>query len=178
MGSPRSANRPGRLGADDASQVSMTTRPRGAPANLHEQELNLAMLLRLYGRLANRTVMEVGAEGGTAVEAFLDVGCPRVYAVEFHPPRVRHLQERFGSDDRVRLLDVALGPRDGSQRVPVACRSLSSLVEDGTLPGEIGILKVATEGHDLEVVRGMGRLSAAVVMVGYWDSLPALGLCP
>jgi glycosyltransferase involved in cell wall biosynthesis len=66
-----------------------------------------------------------------------------------------------------------------AKRVPVVCRSLDSLVEDGTLPAEVGVLKVDTEGHDLEVVRGMGRLSAAVVMVEYWDTIPAIfGACP
>ncbi len=59
------------------------------------------------------------------------------------------------------------------------CRSLASLVEDGTLPNEVGILKIDTEGYDLEVIRGMGRLSSSIVMVEYWDSLPAIfGPCP
>lgn len=177
----------------------------GETAGLDEQGLDRGLLLRLYDRLADRIVIDVGAERGAFVEAFLDACCARVYAVEPYPANIRRLRKRFAGDDRVRVLGVALGPGDETRelhitedrsgreyayyhslvafpdtpevrwgkQVPVTCRSLGSLVEDGTLPAEVGILKVATEGYDLEVVRGMGRLSAAVVMVEYWDSLPA-----
>ena len=37
----------------------------------------------------------------------------------------------------------------------VACRSLCSLVADGTLPEALGILKIDTEGNDLAVLRGL-----------------------
>lgn len=183
----------------------------GETAGLDEQGLDRGLLLRLYDRLADRTVIDVGAERGAFVEAFLDACCARVYAVEPYPANIRRLRKRFAGDDRVRVLGVALGPGDETRelhiaedrsgreyayyhslvafpdtpevrwgkQVPVTCRSLGSLVEDGTLPAEVGILKVATEGYDLEVVRGMGRLSAAVVMVEYWDSLAAtFGACP
>jgi FkbM family methyltransferase len=66
-----------------------------------------------------------------------------------------------------------------TRAVTVECRSLGSLAEEGTLPAEAGVLKIDTEGHDLEVVRGLGRLSPALVMVEFWDSLPAgFGPCP
>ena len=65
-----------------------------------------------------------------------------------------------------------------NRRLSVSCRSLDSLVEDGTLPPEVGILKIDTEGYDFEVLLGGGRLSASVVMVEYWDTIPALGPCP
>jgi FkbM family methyltransferase len=172
--------------------------------------LDLALLLQLYDRLGDHTVIDAGAKLGGFVEALLEIGCARVYAVEPYPANTRHLRERFAGDDRVRVLDVALGSRDGTRelciaevhagrdyadsrsldafpgtpeihgakQVRVTCRSIGSLVEDGTLPAEVGILKIDSEGYDLEVVRGMGRLSAAVVMVAYWDSLPATGACP
>src|SRR6185503_7423530 len=63
--------------------------------------------------------------------------------------------------------------------LPVTCRSLGSLVADGTVSREVGVLKVDTEGYDLEVIRGMGSLAPAIVMVEYWDSLPEIfGHCP
>lgn len=63
--------------------------------------------------------------------------------------------------------------------VTVTRRSLQSLIDAGELPDRIGILKVDTEGHDLAVVRGMGRLRADIVMVEHWTDLPeGLGVCP
>ena len=63
--------------------------------------------------------------------------------------------------------------------VPVKLRSLESLVNAGEIPLGIGILKIDTEGHDLAVVRGMGRLEADIVMVEHWSELPnGLGVCP
>jgi FkbM family methyltransferase len=63
--------------------------------------------------------------------------------------------------------------------VEVACRSLASLVDEGALPAQVGILKIDTEGNDLAVLRGMGSLRADVVMVEHWSDLPnGLGRCP
>jgi FkbM family methyltransferase len=39
----------------------------------------------------------------------------------------------------------------------VGRRSLQSLLDAGEIPPAVGILKIDTEGHDLAVVRGMGR---------------------
>src|SRR5262245_40824372 len=194
-----------------ALQVSDSLFAESDGPALYEQELDLSLLLRLSERLPERTVLDVGAERGTFVEAFLASGSSRVFAFEPFPSHAELLRDRFASDDRVRVLEVALGARDEkvdlhiaedragreypyyhslvafaeteqvrwAKRVPVICRSLESLVEDGTLPVEVGVLKVDTEGHDLEVVRAMGRLSPALVMVEYWDTLPAIfGACP
>lgn len=57
-------------------------------------------------------------------------------------------------------------------KIPVQVRSLDSLVADGTLPTEVGILKIDTEGNDFNVLQGMGRLKSAVVMIECWDNLP------
>jgi FkbM family methyltransferase len=183
---------------------------QNSTTQLHDQELDLALLLQLYERLPQRAVVDVGAERGVFVEAFLAAGCPRLWAFEPYPPHAEYLRKQFATDARVEVLEVAVGVRDEkvdlhiaedqagreypyyhslasladtaevrwTRRLPVACRSLGSLMEDGTLPPEVGVLKIDTEGHDLEVLRGMGRLSAAVVMVEYWDTVPMLGPCP
>ena len=63
--------------------------------------------------------------------------------------------------------------------VKVKLRSLESLLSAGALPRQVGILKVDTEGHDLEVIQGMGPLEAEVIMVEHWTDLPhGLGQCP
>lgn len=65
----------------------------------------------------------------------------------------------------------------GSVEVP--CRTLASMVADGSLPAHVGVLKVDTEGHDLEVVRGLGALRPEIIMVEYWLDLPdTSGTCP
>ncbi|MHB8626471.1 MAG: FkbM family methyltransferase [Aggregatilineales bacterium] len=57
-------------------------------------------------------------------------------------------------------------------QIPVQCRSLASLLAQGLIPPNVGILKIDTEGNDLAILQGMGQLSSAVVMVEYWDDLP------
>jgi len=66
-----------------------------------------------------------------------------------------------------------------SDSLQVTRRSLASLIEEGALPARTSILKIDTEGHDLEVLRGMGALDCDVVMLEHWLDLPhGLGACP
>lgn len=53
--------------------------------------------------------------------------------------------------------------------VPVAVRTLADLHRAGTVPEDIGVVKIATEGFDLEVVRGMGTHRYPVVLTEYFD---------
>jgi FkbM family methyltransferase len=53
--------------------------------------------------------------------------------------------------------------------VPVRLRTLDALHEDGTIPEEIGVIRINTAGYDLEVVRGMNGRRYPVVTVGFWD---------
>ncbi|MEA2216251.1 MAG: hypothetical protein QOK19_1812 [Solirubrobacteraceae bacterium] len=78
------------------------------------------------------------------------------------------------------LLERANTPEiEWNESRPAARRSLGSLVSAGEIPPRTGILKIDTEGHDLRVVEGMGRLQADVIMVEHWSDLPnGLGLCP
>jgi FkbM family methyltransferase len=55
--------------------------------------------------------------------------------------------------------------------IPVSCRTLDSLVADGTLPAHVGILKVHATRSDFTVLQSMGRLSSAAVMIEFWDGL-------
>jgi FkbM family methyltransferase len=53
---------------------------------------------------------------------------------------------------------------------PVMVRTLAGLHGAGTLPQDIGLVKIDTEGYDLEVVRGMGERRYPVVAAEFWDS--------
>src|SRR5262249_48648426 len=60
--------------------------------------------------------------------------------------------------------------------VPVV--SLGTLVERGEIPGQVGFLKVDTEGHDLAVLRGLGALACEGIGVEFWCEGHALGRSP
>jgi FkbM family methyltransferase len=52
----------------------------------------------------------------------------------------------------------------------VTVKTLAGLHNAGTLPQDIGLVKIDTEGYDLEVVRGMGEYRYPVVAAEFWDS--------
>lgn len=56
-----------------------------------------------------------------------------------------------------------------TDNVPVRIRSLASLRHEGMIPARIGLLKIDTEGWDLDVINGMGESDVAVVMAEFWD---------
>jgi FkbM family methyltransferase len=62
--------------------------------------------------------------------------------------------------------------------VEVATVCIDDLVEQGALPPEVGVLKIDTEGHDLQVLKGAGRLNAEVVCVEFWFPEHPLGPSP
>lgn len=64
------------------------------------------------------------------------------------------------------------------ETVEVTTVSIDDLVEQGTLPPEVGVLKIDTEGHDLQVLKGAGRLNAEVVCVEFWCPEHPLGPSP
>lgn len=54
--------------------------------------------------------------------------------------------------------------------IPVPVKTLSSLHESGLIPDDAGLLKIDTEGFDLEVIRGMGSHRYAVLCAEFWDT--------
>jgi FkbM family methyltransferase len=62
-----------------------------------------------------------------------------------------------------------------TQTVPVQVRSLESLRRNGEIPDEAGLLKIDTEGFDLEVLRGIGDGRYSIVMSEFWDSAHPFG---
>lgn len=59
---------------------------------------------------------------------------------------------------------------------PVTVRSIDSLRRSGEIPARSGILKIDTEGFDLEVIRGIGDANYPVVMTEYWDPAHVFGV--
>lgn len=57
-----------------------------------------------------------------------------------------------------------------SEPIDVKVRSLKSLHSSGELPPDISILKIDTEGGDLEVIRGMGTAKYSIIVSEFWDA--------
>jgi FkbM family methyltransferase len=53
--------------------------------------------------------------------------------------------------------------------IPVAIKRLADLHKEGIVPADAGLVKIDTEGYDLEVVRGMEEYRYPVVAVEFWD---------
>jgi FkbM family methyltransferase len=170
----------------------------------YDQDTDIRLISALFMRLSSRVAIDVGAEKGSFVRAFLEHGAHKVIAVEPHPGNAAALRHAFDKQPAVEVLEVALGQRDEQTNlyiaedksglrgdayhslvafdetptikrvgaIPVQCRSLDSLVSEGTIPREIDALKIDAERSDLAILQGMGRLYAAVVMLEYWDDLP------
>jgi hypothetical protein len=48
-------------------------------------------------------------------------------------------------------------------------------VRANLVPSEVGLIKIDTEGNDLQVIRGMGACSSRVLMAEFWDSKMVFG---
>ncbi|TRU44023.1 MAG: FkbM family methyltransferase [Microcystis aeruginosa Ma_QC_Ca_00000000_S207] len=53
--------------------------------------------------------------------------------------------------------------------IPVTVKTLASLQDAEELPKDIGLVKIDTEGFDLEVIKGMGNYRYPVVVAEFWD---------
>ena len=53
--------------------------------------------------------------------------------------------------------------------IPVTVKTLASLHDAEELPKDIGLVKIDTEGFDLEVIKGMGNYRYPVVVAEFWD---------
>ncbi len=59
--------------------------------------------------------------------------------------------------------------------VPVQVRSLESLRRAREIPDRIGVLKIDTEGGDVEVLQGAGELDVSVIVAEFWDAAHEFG---
>jgi hypothetical protein len=53
--------------------------------------------------------------------------------------------------------------------ISVQVRTLESLHDSSKIPSTIGLVKIDTEGFELEVIRGMGKYQYPVVVAEFWD---------
>ena len=161
---------------------------------LYQQETEVTILKILAARLKCRTFIDVGAEKGSFAAMFFDLGFEGTLFEPFaeHLPVLQKLVAGNGSrvfpyaidatdhegrlhiatDETGRPLEyfhsLQASPSAANFRhdagVMVTCRSLDSLAEEGAIASEVGLVKIDTEGNDLKVIEGMGRLRAEVLM--------------
>lgn len=171
-------------------------RARSVAQQVFEPEIDILPVLA--GVLVSKRAVDVGANHGAFTAALRAAGF-EVDSYEPLPQLAAELRQRFAGDDLVRVHELACSNVDGiAQLFAIAAENeavdptlFSSLQEhpmfeglefDNTMKVEarrldslmadeaaIGILKVDTEGHDLAVIEGMGKLRPEAVMLEVWD---------
>jgi FkbM family methyltransferase len=169
-----------------------------AKEGLYAQESEVKILSILLPHFKNKTFIDVGAEKGSFAKQLMDAGfrgtlfepCPK------HHKDLMRLTENSGSlffdfaidkKDREASLHIAVGesgepmdyyhslhylsddPRVNHQiEIPVKCRSLGSLLNEGIIQHDVGILKIDTEGNDLQVIQGMAGVLPEVLICEFF----------
>ena len=166
--------------------------------NLYSQDTEFEILHALLPYIHEKTFIDVGAEKGTFARFLLQHGfrgvlfepCPRHY--DALQELTEHTTSRFFSyaidgrdretlfyincDDNGEPLDyfhslhyLANDPQVKHQKhILVTCRSLQSLLNEGTIEKDIGILKIDTEGNDLQILKGMGEVCPEVIICEFF----------
>jgi len=153
---------PSRVALDigaNAGEVSAALLRAGLQVHAFEPNPPVAQALR--ERFAAQPGFQVHAEALGAQDGEADL-----HLVEDRSPDGRYQDATVYASLRVHEMPDDL-PFAGSVRVPV--RRLETLHASGRLPPEIGLVKIDTEGLDVEVIRGMGEHRYPVVMAEFWD---------
>lgn len=138
------------------------------------QDVRFDISRALIEQLLRRTALDVGAGRGSFVSVCLDSGCDPVHAFEPESGHAEHLRVQFGADPRVRIHEYALGAADGIDARSVTVRSLHSLLNEGLISPQVGLLNVGAGGNCLEVLEGLGPIECEVVIAQFWNE-PADG---
>lgn len=56
-----------------------------------------------------------------------------------------------------------------TEKVPITVTTLETLHQQQQVPMEVGLVKIDTEGFDLQVIQGMGDFRYPVVVAEFWD---------
>ena len=148
----------------------------------HDPYGDIARLTKEWGSPVE-IFFDIGAnEGQTATEALRIFPAARVFSFEPHPITFETLKSRFGNNGRVACYNIALSNENGTAvmyeyskstinsltskaryavrqekksvgEVPVKVSSLDWFCKDQNID-RIDVLKIDTEGHELEVLKG------------------------
>jgi FkbM family methyltransferase len=118
-----------------------------------------------YARLTERLRAQPGfhafqsALGSSSGEAPLHLVVDSTADNTFDDPTVFHSLAPHGMPDGLAF--------ENAVSVPV--QRLADLHRDGVIPSDISLVKIDTEGYDLEVIRGMNDHLYNTVVVEFWD---------
>ena len=165
---------------------------------LYQQETEFDILSVLIPHLRIKTFVDIGAEKGETAKYLMQYGFDGYLfePLPKHHPVLEELVRDTGSvffpyaiddHDHSGILNIAVDENnqemdyfhslqrlEGDERVKhdkqllVECFSLASLVAQGKIAAQIGLLKTDTEGNDLNVIIGMGELVPDVLMCEFF----------
>jgi len=170
------------------------------PKATYQQDTEFALLEAIIPFVREKTFLDIGAEKGSFSSHMFDHGFHGVLfepfpghrqpleslvsggAGRFYPyaiDQVDHAAQFFiavNGDGQDLDYYHSLQSLEGDSRVrhgrsiDVDCKALSTLVDEGVIDGHVGIIKTDTEGNDLNVIRGMGPLTAEVLMCEFFTT--------
>ena len=162
------------------------------------QDFDMELIRILAPHVQERFFIDVGAERGSFDSAMFLCGMrgALVEPMARHREKLVRLAAHHRSNAYAYAIDATDGERDffiasgidgkeldhfhsldklegasqfrHSRSVRVECRSLESLVREGTLPERVGVLKTDTEGHDIGVLSGLGTMRPELVVCEYF----------
>lgn len=163
------------------SQFGLVVRSVGHASSVTGVELVHDVNVRL-GKKNGIVLFDVGANVGQTLDEFLQAfSQPQIYSFEPSPATFQQLQQKYGQRANVRLEHLALSDREGTQpfyvtrnysvndsllkpawdagarEVPVPVETLDRYCESQGI-SRIDLLKIDTQGNDLNVLQGATRM--------------------
>ena len=166
--------------------------------NLFQQNTDLDIIALLIPFLTKKTFLDIGAAKGEFTRFFVRNGLKGTlfeplpdcvselsdlakntecvfsnYAIDDHDHKANFFHA-FDKEDNDSQHFSSLYPLENDTRIyhknigEVQCRSLNSLVDEGFISSAIGVIKVDTEGNDLNVLKGMDGICAEILMCEYF----------
>lgn len=171
---------------------------KNTDAAMHQQDIDFLIVKELLPYLTNQSFIDIGAEKGTFSKLMIQAGLKGVlfeplpehltelekfssehkcilssYAIDEtdgerdffiacdqngHPLDYYHSLQKLNDDSRVHH----------NKTLKVKCRSLNSLLKEGLIKNNIGIIKTDTEGNDLRILKGMDQLKPEIIVCEFF----------
>lgn len=177
---------------------SVSKHPLFKNPDLYQQQTDFEVIETLLPFLENKTFLDIGAELGTFTEflsskhmrgtffeplpKFADHLQQLAQKTQCHflsyaiDQTDRQADFYMACDEQNQSMDYfsSLHPLADDKRIQhkkvatVTCRSLNSLLQEGLIAKHIGIIKIDTEGNDLNVLKGMSVIHADILMCEFF----------
>mgnify|MGYP003974982415 CR=1 FL=1 len=169
-------------------------------SDFYGQDTELKILAAIIPHLTNRNFIDIGAEKGSVSKFFMAHGFNGWIFEPYPGHRnvlesiVSGTDSKFfpyaiDKSDHLGTLHIATDENNDplnyfhslqylekdhrvkhTDQISVDCFSIGSLVHQGILEEKVGVLKIDTEGNDLNVLKGMGTLDTEVLICEYFTN--------